>query len=170
MGWFADGKLTSVKCMRMMFVFPTWLFQDQIIIIFVWQFLGIRKCINTHWTSMSKHRGTFSPTAVTFVWTPPVVLPFVLLTAQALLWSRKFIHLSQHYSFVLSDATWLKPCTLSIFICHSMPCCSLTPRSPKARVFYIKPTCLLTLSRRGQLPNVCRLWCCGPPSPAIQRS
>lgn len=79
------------------------------------------------------------------------LLPFVLLTAEAQLEFSIFIHLLYHYPLFFPMRLDLL-CTLSIFICYFMLYCSLTLHFPKALVFYIKHTCLLVLSERGQFP------------------
>lgn len=80
-------------------------------------------------------------------------LPFLLLTAEAKLEFSIFIHLLYPLSFVPCSVTWLKPCTLSFFICQFMLDCSLTLHSPETVVFFIKHI-WVALSKRGQFPTL----------------
>lgn len=107
-------------------------------------FVIVQTCI---WCPHPNAEAVFCPYLVTFAW-----VPFAICIAYS--WGAIVIqHLhpsSLPLSFVLPDATWLKPCTLSVFICHFMLYGGLTLHSPKALVFYIKHMCLLAPSERGQ--------------------
>lgn len=96
-----------------------------------------------HSKSTSIHRGPILPPLGSFY-------TFCTSDSRGSILIQRLLPPSLPLAFVSIDTTWLKPCTLSIFICHFMLYCSLTLHSPKALVFHIKHICLLALSEIAQ--------------------
>lgn len=116
---------------------------------FTWLILGIYDCTNSHLLSLSKLWNLLLSLLGHFAWMP---LAVNIAYSWGMITLRHLHPSSSQLFFVPLDTTWLKPCTLSIFICHCMLYCGLTPHSPKVLMFYIKHICLLSPSGRGQLP------------------